>query len=124
MIFSYNNYRPIKLALKVALVAKLASFILLVGIFTCAVQAQNPEAAKIKIDKSKLGIKPNSRDMNVVIRSNNLQRLDRQRNNSMIKKTPQLRQQKALKRSVNQSRRQEMMQRRKQMMEQRSRLRR
>jgi hypothetical protein len=97
----------------------LVTLILLLSSLTgINIEAQPAETSKT--DKSKLTIKPNSRDMNVVLRDNTMQRVDRQRQKAVQKKMQQLRQQKAGNKRVNQARRKEMIQRRNQMIQQRN----
>lgn len=83
------------------------------------IEAQPVDAAKA--EKSKLTIKPNSRDMNVVLRDNSMQRIGRERQKQAVqKKMQQMRQQKVGSRKLNQAKRQEMIQRRNQMIQQRN----
>ena len=103
---------------------KMIFFVLFLGIAIFSLEAQTPENGKVKNDKSRLTIKPNSRDITVVVRNNNFQRINRQRNQIMIQKMQHLRQKKLMKKSIDQSRRQEMMQRRQQMIQQRKSVRR
>ncbi len=117
------NFLPQELK-SMRLIFKKIIFLLFLGIATISLNAQIPDNSKAKIDKSHLSIKPNSRELNVVIRNNKFQRINKQRDHLMMKKVKQMRQQKIMKKNINQSRRPEMMQRRKLMIQQRKSIRR
>lgn len=80
----------------------------------------NPQVDK----KVKFVIKPNSRDEKVVMRDNQMKRIDKQRQQAIIQKMQQLRQKRLMMMKNDKNRRYEMMQRKKQMMQKRKSIRR
>lgn len=96
-------------------------FLFILFLATYSLQAQTTENPK-GIDKSKLTIKPNSRDVNVSFRNNLMLRVHKFRKPDSRAMHP-IRKKQLQKKNINPAKKQEMMQRRKQIMQQRRALR-
>jgi hypothetical protein len=96
-------------------------FLLILFLGSFSLQAQTTESAR-GIDKSKLTLKPNSRDVNVSYRGNSMQRVQKIRKPDMLVKH-HIKNKKLEKRNADPAKRQQMIQRRKQLIQQRSALR-
>lgn len=98
---------------------KLSTIIIFLAIGLTGIAQTPDKPTVVQGNKKQLSIRPNSRDYGVTLRNNSFQRIDRPRKLEFIHRMKPNRPHKGLKKGINQSRRQELIQQRKMMLRQR-----